>query len=120
VERTPNGAPLWRRRRRNCTFTIAWGVVCALAGLTYVLVTGDQPESQTANVLSALGIVLLVVGMAIAGLGALGWVYAVAALPRSGDEPGIAPPPRFRVGVLSWVVLLVAILGAGWVSLRGA
>lgn len=112
MERTPDSAALWRRRRRNCTLTFAWGVLCGLTGLTYTLLMGDQPENETANALSALGIVLLVVGMAIAGLGLLGWVYAVAALPRLGAERNLAPPPRLRLGLVSWVVLLVVVVGA--------
>jgi hypothetical protein len=111
VERTPDSAALWRRRRRNCTFTVAWGVLCGLTGLTYTVLTGDRPENETANALSALGIVLLVTGMATVGLGALGWVYAATARPGPTDrEP--APPPRLRLGLLSWLVLLVAAAGA--------
>lgn len=113
MEGTANGAAVWRRRRRNSGYAIAWGVVCCLAGLVYSLLAGGRAENATMDALSALGIVLLVVGMAIAGLGALGWVYAAAALPRlADDQRAVAPPPRLRLGVVAWVALVAVILAA--------
>jgi len=50
--------------------------------MVYGLATGDQPDTPTFDMLSALGIVLLFIGLGVAGIGLLSWLVAVVALRR--------------------------------------
>ena len=77
----------WRRRRRTGGFTLLWGMLGALAGMVYGLVTANQPDTPMFDALSALGIVLLFTGLGVAGIGLLGWLTAVVALRRRERHP---------------------------------
>jgi hypothetical protein len=79
-------ADQWRRRRRTGGFTFLWGMLGALAGVVYGLITAGQPDTPMFDVLSALGIVLLFIGLGVAGIGLLGWLSAVVALRRRHPE----------------------------------
>ena len=53
-----------------------------MAGMVYGLLTGGKPDTPVYDVLSALGIVLLFIGLGVAGIGLLSWLVAVVALRR--------------------------------------
>lgn len=53
-----------------------------MAGMVYGLATGDQPDTPLFDTLSALGIVLLFIGLGVAGIGLLSWLVAVVASRR--------------------------------------
>lgn len=103
------------RRRRNSGLALAWGLVSGVAGLLFLLLTLDGPDTTAVNTLSVLSVVLLATGMAVLGLAALSWLFAVIGTPvrdRSEPRPIPAPPPTLRLGLLAWVVLVVVIIGA--------
>ncbi|HEY0806920.1 MAG TPA: hypothetical protein VGD84_17745 [Pseudonocardiaceae bacterium] len=72
----------WRKRRRAGGLTFLCGLLCALIGMVYGLITPSQPDTPLFNSLTLLGIVLLVTGLGVAGIGLLSWVVAVLALRR--------------------------------------
>lgn len=103
------------RRRRNSRYALAWGLLCGLAGLMFLLLTLDGPDTTAVNVLSVLSVVLLALGLGVLGLAALSWLFAVIGTPvRDRSEPRRqpAPPPKFRFGLLAWAVLVVVIIAA--------
>jgi hypothetical protein len=103
------------RRRRNSRYALAWGLVCCLVGLLFLLLTLDGPDTAGVDTLSMLSIVLLAAGMSVMGLAALSWLFAVIGTPvrdRSEPRPLPAPPPTFRIGLLAWVALVVVIIAA--------
>lgn len=111
------------RRRRNCVFAVAWGLVCCLAGLMYLLFTLNGPDTPVMNALSVLSVVLLACGLSVMGLGALSWLFVLVGMPardRTEGRPAPAPPPAVRLGLLAWVVLGVVILAAFFVYVMGA
>jgi hypothetical protein len=55
-----------------------------MAGMMYGLFTPNQPDTPLFNALTVVGVVLLFVGLSIAGIGLLGWMVAVVALRRRG------------------------------------
>lgn len=73
---------LWRRRRRTGGFTFLWGLLGSVAGMAYGFLAADQPDTPLFDALSALGIVLLFIGLGVAGIGLLSWLVAVLALRR--------------------------------------
>jgi hypothetical protein len=70
-------------------------MLCAIAGMVYGLITTGQPDTPLFDALSALGIVLLFIGLGAAGIGLLSWGVAVVALRRRHPErPGGPTYPR--------------------------
>jgi ABC-type nickel/cobalt efflux system permease component RcnA len=103
------------RRRRNSRYALAWGLLCCLAGLLFLLLTLDGPDTTAVNTLSVLSVVLLAIGLSVMGLAALSWVFAVIGTPvRDRSEPRRlpAPPPKVRFGLLAWAVLVLVIIAA--------
>ena len=103
------------RRRRNSRYALAWGLLCCLAGLLFLLLTLDGPDTTSVNTVSVLSVVMLASGLSVMGLAALSWLFAVIGTPvRDRSEPRRlpAPPPRFRFGMLAWATLVVVIIGA--------
>lgn len=103
------------RRRRNSRFALAWGLLCCLAGLLFLLLTLDGPDTTAVNTLSVLSVVLLATGLSVMGLAALSWLFAVIGTPvrdRSEPRPIPAPPPAVRLGLVAWAALVAVIIAA--------
>ena len=81
----------WRKRRRAGGLTFLWGLFFAMIGMVYGLMTPSQPDTPLFNVLTLVGIVLLVTGLSVAGIGLLSWGVAALAVrrtPRPGGRTG--------------------------------
>ncbi len=103
------------RRRRNSRYALAWGLVCGLAGLMFLLLTPDGPDTFAVDSLSVLSVVLLATGMAAVGLAALSWIFAVIGTPprdRAAPRLPPAPPPKLRIGLLAWALLVLLVVAA--------